>query len=285
MSIDNKKFQKDNTKAFKSLNCYSNLKKTLSKFNKTTSNYKRQAMRTHRPYKMSNTYYKDPFFLNDDNLNMQLSVLKSLDLFELKNEIESNEDKEFKENTILPCITEGNTERNKSVLKISKNLNFSNTINFNTQNQKLKNVNDLIFYRTVFKGKNVFKKPKTQVVDNKLNMMYAENEEQYNQMVEKENKKLKKLGKPIKNKNVSPIINIKIKDAKNKIKFMKGVLDYSYPAFVLSKIKFMEKRLKNFNYSKNNHLLSPVQIRNYEKSVRNNNRKEYLMNSIIGLKK
>ena len=116
-------------------------------------------------------------------------------------------------------------------------------------------------------------------------MMYAENEEQYNQMVEKENKKLKKLGKPIKNKNVSPIINIKIKDAKNKIKFMKGVLDYSYPAFVLSKIKFMEKRLKNFNYSKNNHLLSPVQIRNYEKSVRNNNRKEYLMNSIICLKK
>ena len=66
---------------------------------------------------------------------------------------------------------------------------------------------------------------------------------------------------------------------------MKGIIDYSYPGFVLSKIKVMQKRLqeqKNNSIFKNN--LSEMEIRDKEKSQRNYFRKKYLLNSITLLK-
>ena len=287
MSIDTNKSKKDKNRVFKCLNCYSQLKNTLSEFNKNISNYKCLTSRNQTPYRNIKVYYKDPFFYNDNNLDMQLNVLKSLEFLEIKNKKEFDESKEHKESIILPKITKGIVETNNSViLRNNSNIKSANSVNISHKNNDLKKVNDLIFYRTIFKGKNIFKKQKAEIVDNKLNMKYAENEEQYKELVEKENKKLMELGKPIKIKTLSKLINLKIKDAKSKIKFMKGVVDYSYPSFVLSKIKNMENRIKKINNSSRfNNLLTPVEIRNKEKSVRNRIRKEYLMNSIICLKK
>lgn len=91
------------------------------------------------------------------------------------------------------------------------------------------------------------------IVDNKLNMRYAENEEQYKKIIEKEKKILLSQGKKVKNKNISEHINMKMDDIKKRIRFMKGVMDFSYPGFVLTKIRTIDKQLKkkmnlNINY-------------------------------------
>ena len=145
--------------------------------------------------------------------------------------------------------------------------------------------NDNYVYKIIFKSKPCFKSDKKIVIDNKFNMKYAENEEQYKKIVEKEYEMLRVKGKKIKKKNVSPSIKLKLKEAKNRINFMKRIMDYSYPGFVLSKIKVMQKRLheqKNDAIFKNS--LSEMEIRDKEKSQRNYLRQKYLLNSITLLK-
>ena len=105
-------------------------------------------------------------------------------------------------------------------------------------------IND--YYNRVFKMKPLFRKIK-HVVDNKLNMRYAETEEQYKKLIEKENKVLLSQGKKIKNKNTSVYITKKVDDLKTRIRFMKGIIDFSFPGFVLTKIKAIDKKLKKEN--------------------------------------
>ena len=91
-----------------------------------------------------------------------------------------------------------------------------------------------------------FKKIKP-VIDNKLNMRYAENEEQYKNIMEKDKKILLSQGKKVKNKIPSDYIKIKVDDIKTRIRFMKGIIDFSFPGFVLTKIKAIDTKLKKEN--------------------------------------
>ena len=102
-----------------------------------------------KPMLNHNDYYKDPFFLNEFNLKSQLQILRAI------NSRKMNLNKNFMEEN-LPTI-----------------YNLSNT---NTYYKTLNtDIND--YYNRVFKIKPLFRKIKP-VVDNKLNMRYAENEEQ-----------------------------------------------------------------------------------------------------------
>jgi hypothetical protein len=141
--------------------------------------------------------------------------------------------------------------------------------------------NDNYFYKIVFKSKPLFRMNKKEVIENKFNMKYAENEEQYKKIIEREYKNLRLKGKKVKSKNVSPSIKLKLSETKNRIHFMKGIMDYSYPGFVLSKIKMMQKKLNEHKIESifRNHL-SQMELREKEKTLRNNSRKEYLLKSI-----
>ena len=136
-------------------------------------------------------------------------------------------------------------------------------------------IND--YYNRVFKMKPLFRKIKP-VVDNKLNMRYAENEEQYKKLVEKENKSLLTQGKRVKSKTPSNYIITKVDDIKTRIRFMKGIIDFSFPGFVLTKIKAIDKKLRKENESryKTKDYHSPVEKRNIINNKRIRDRQSYL---------
>ena len=194
-------------------------------------------------------YYKDPFFLNDFNLKSQLQILRAINTEQLK----------LKRNFM--------EENFPTIYNMTQNINYLKIHNAD--------IND--YYNRVFKMKPLFRKIKP-VVDNKLNMRYAETEEQYKKLIEKENKVLLSQGKKIKNKNTSVYITKKVDDLKTRIRFMKGIIDFSFPGFVLTKIKAIDKKLKKENEKryKSKDFSSPVEKRNLTQNKRNEERKAYL---------
>ena len=221
------------------------------KFNKTClttpkTNYKK-TFRT--PYYQT-TYFKDPYFLNDSNLQIQLQILREIN----------------KEDLDIESFASTSTNRTKYPVIID--------------NKNNKKENSDYFYKSVFKMKPIFRKFRP-IVDNKFNMRYAENEEQYQALIEKEAKILKAQGKPVKKKNVSELIKFQMKDIKDRIRFMKGIMDYTYPGFVLTKIEVMEKQLNSEDTSSRfKNFLTPVSMRNLENKNRGIERKKYLYGSI-----
>ena len=208
---------------------------------------------------ISRTYYKDPFFLNESNLGTQLKILRSLN----KEKIDIN--------------TRTISDSNKDTLPTLFDFKC-NTINYFNNNALQ---SEDFYYKSVFKMKPLFRR-RRPVVDNKLNMRYAENEEQYKKIIEKEQKILLSKGKKVKNRNNSEHINIKMEEIKKRIRFMKGIIDFSFPGFVLTKIKTIDKRLKKENeYSKKlNKYFSPTELRDLNKNKRNSERKEYFYECI-----
>ena len=59
---------------------------------------------------------------------------------------------------------------------------------------------------------------------------------------------------------------------------MKGIIDFSFPGFVLTKIKAIDKKLKKENEKryKSKDFSSPVEKRNLTQNKRNEERKAYL---------
>ena len=96
---------------------------------------------------------------------------------------------------------------------------------------------------------------------------------------------MKRKNKLSKNKNQIPkagddsekIIE-QVKDIKNKIRFMKCVLDYSYPNFILTKAKAMVKQLSNNSLS--NNMMTPIEHRNKEVRNKINMRTNYIKQSL-----
>ena len=208
---------------------------------------------------ISRTYYKDPFFLNQSNLRTQLQILRSL----------NKEKLDYYKRT----ISDSNKDTQPTLFDFK-----CQTINCFNSNSLL---SEDFYYKSVFKMKPLFRRRKP-VVDNKLNMRYAENEEQYKKIIEKEQKILLSQGKKIKNRNNSEHINIKMEEIKKRIRFMKGIIDFSFPGFVLTKIKTIDKRLKKeneFNHKLNKYY-SPTELRNLNKNKRDNERKNYFYECI-----
>ena len=137
--------------------------------------------------------------------------------------------------------------------------------------------NPIFIYRQIFKSKGTFGKKRFKI-DNKLNIDYAENEEQYEKRLSKKNKKLISEGKPIKHNTKSDYIDSKLNAVRKKIVFMKGVIYYGYPELVVAKIKEIEKTLgqrKREEMRKKNYII-PCRERDIKTSERNKERKVFL---------
>ena len=203
-------------------------------------------------------YYKDPCFYNSKNLNFQLNLMKMFSEEEKENNFS-------KDSNNLPSLF-----NNQSLTDLDKRL----------LEQRKKYEADMEYYKKVFKVKGLFKR-KGKTIDNKLNLVYAENEEQYNLKIEKENEKRLLKGLPPKNLDKNKILNAQINNAKEKIKYMKAISDWAFPGIVVAKIKLVDKKIEESNAKKKeNNMLSPVQIRNIEQSQRENKRRLFLSECI-----
>ena len=203
-------------------------------------------------------YYKDPCFYNSKNLNFQLNLMKMFSEEEKENNFS-------KDSNNLPSLF-----NNQSLTDLDKRL----------LEQRKKYEADMEYYKKVFKVKGLFKR-KVKTIDNKLNLVYAENEEQYNLKIEKQNEKRLLKGLPPKNLDKNKILNAQINNAKDKIKYMKAISDWAFPGIVVAKIKLVDKKIEESNAKKKeNNMLSPVQIRNIEQSQRENKRRLFLSECI-----
>ena len=117
-----------------------------------------------------------------------------------------------------------------------------------------------------------------KLIHNKLNLEYAETDEQFDQRLMKHNLELIKKGEKIKHFSGPTFSEIKLKELQTKVKFMKSVTDYAYPDMVLFKVKQSEKMLKIKN--KNYKVLEPFKKVDLQKQIQENNLKDYLHNAI-----
>ena len=100
-----------------------------------------------------------------------------------------------------------------------------------------------------------------EIIDNKLNLFYAENEEQYDNNLKKLNQELFLKGKQIKHNNTKfTYIDDKINDIKEKITFMRGVEYYSFPSIILKKISEANKLYRQNRNLKRKKYLPPFEI-------------------------
>ena len=142
-------------------------------------------------------------------------------------------DKKDKNNTII--INKDTQETNNI-----KTINKKDTTNLLSPNKKL--LKDLYLYKKIFFYSDKKKTIKSEkCLDNKLNIIYSENKNQYLKNLSKLNAIYRKLGK-------KKIYNIelsqsekKVKALRKKVDFLKRVVDYTYPDMFLTKIKEQDK--------------------------------------------
>ena len=218
-----------------------------SKQSHTSSFLKLKIFNTESDMKKSGNkfYYKNPQFLNDSNIQKQINILltnvtnkKNSErlpkiIFDENNEV--NEIKEIKNNYLK-------TEENEILPKTKKygrdRFNINNISNDNSKSCRDINKSVDYTYKSIFPNDNLFKE-KTKYIDNKLNLIYCQNESQYKYIMEKRNK--------LKGVNIieeeSEKINKRLDNIKTKVKFMKNVIDYSYPSVLLTKVQIWKKHL------------------------------------------
>jgi hypothetical protein len=129
---------------------------------------------------------------------------------------------------------------------------------------------------------------KYNVVDNKLNIFYAENDRQFKEKLVKRNNYLRLKGMPVKKMCINSVyVADKLRDVKRKIGFLKGITDYSFPSIILQKVKSknklyqlnrkkkdkfylpyedIEREANEFNMIKDKILAKTIQIENDKKN-------------------
>ena len=193
-------------------------------------------------------YYKNPEFLNESNIKKQINILltnvtnsnsnnklpkiifdEDNKSYEMKNKYYLNTD-----NNQIKCINEL-----PKIQLARKSTYLINKDNLKLNNITTKNKRVDFDYKSIFPNYNLFKEKKNYI-DNKLNLIYCQNESQYRLLLAKR-KKLK--GMDMIKEQDSDKIKHRVNTIKTKIKFMKDVIDYSYPDFMLYKIKIWKKNL------------------------------------------
>ena len=244
-------------------------------------------------------YYKDPEFYNNTNIqnqldflvtninNNQYNTLKSKSLCSIKklpklksyNDIDDIKSQKIKSRKSSCDSPSNDSKTNKkglgnkfpnistisSVNFSQKNLNKSNKFNIKTKD-------DDFFYKNIFSKAPLFK-IKSSIIDNKLNLVYCENESQYKRIMKRKKNLIKNKGTLLNIEEDSEKIKNQVNTIKTKIKFMKNIMDYSYPNFLLTKIKTWGKNLKSNNYDEK---LTPIEEKNLLIKRRNNIRTKYL---------
>ena len=197
------------------------------------------------------------------------------------------------DNKILPILKRNNTvdlatkfsqTDTKNSIQEYKNLTYRRNTNYFNKSNTERNISKEInknnhelstnkLYKIIFKSQLSTNKDHLKpLIENKYNLKYSENEEQYNLIIDKENLENIAKGKRIKNQKTNNSIKNKLNEARNKVKFIKDIIDYSYPLFVLTKIKVKQKNLrimkkqrlkKYFNYvSGKEKIINEIKTRN-----------------------
>ena len=239
-------------------------------------------------------YYKNPEFYNSTNIQNQIDFLVtniknkpnktiSFDLPSPLPKIKKND---------VPTSLKSNIKKRKSSLDSSKNVvndqklenifpNISTTtsVNFNSKNlynnsrgSEPKIKGDDYFYRNIFTNASLFKK-RPHYIDNKLNLIYSQNESQYRLIINRRNKEMKEKGNYFTIEEDSEKIKNKLNSVKTKIKFMKNIMDYSYPNLMINKVQTWGKSLQCHKYDDK---LTPIEEKNLLIKKRNIIRTNYL---------
>lgn len=210
-------------------------------------------------------YYKNPQFFNRESIKSQIDFL----LTNVKNNPNYQTIKSESVSTLkkLPKIKILKNKKTNSQLPSPRDVdeqifpNISITPSNNNSNIKFLSNNissdvdqkDEYIYNNIFSKSPLFK-PKPHFLDNKLNLIYSENEKQYNLIMARRNKLMKEKGSILKFDKDSEKIKDRVNDIKSKIKFMKSVMDFSYPGLMISKIKSWGKDFQNQNCQRNEKL-------------------------------
>jgi len=270
-----------------------NNKKSLLK-NKTSILYLNDApdinYTKHNNY---NYYYKKPEFYNASNIQKQIDFLltniKNKDKFiTIKNEPiiylrknpKLNSFKSFKNRNLTELK---NTKTIDNYDLPSNGFNKNNTkfpkisiMQSSSNDSKHRNNNLDYLYRSIF-SKSILFKPKPHCIDNKLNLLYSENESQYKKLMEKRSKMMNERGLFLRFDGDSERIKERVNAIKTKIKFMKNIMDYSYPNFMLTKVKVWGKELKK---DKTEEKLTPFEEQKNIIKNRNTLRTNYLQKNL-----
>ena len=229
-------------------------------------------------------YYKNPEFLNSSNIQKQINILLT-NINYNQNNLRKNGSlaslKKLPKIKSLPNLDKSENTSCDSPLNIRlKNININKYPSISQSNNNIYNNNkskDIDYiYKSIFTNSTLFKE-KPHYIDNKLNIVYCQNESQYKIIMEKRNKLMENKGTVLKFEEDSEKIKERVDDIKEKIKFMKNIMDYSYPSFMVSKFKSCGKKLKN---QINEDCDNPVEARNKQIIKRNNLRTNYLIQNL-----
>ena len=231
-------------------------------------------------------YYKNPQFFNSSSIKSQIDFL----LTNIKSNPNYQTIKKESSTTLkrLPKIKITKNEKTISQLPSPRDIdekifpNISVTPSNNNYNIKFTNNNisndldqrDEYIYNNIFSKSPLFK-PRPCFLDNRLNLIYCENEKQYNLIMARRHKLKKEKGTNLEFEKDSEKIKDRVNDIKTKIKFMKSVMDYSYPGLMISKIKSWGKDFQNQN-NKNSNKLTPFEEQKMQIKRKNILRTNYL---------
>ena len=244
-------------------------------------------------------YYKNPQFLNSSNIQNQIDILltninnnthrtiikndssnslktlpKLKSLKNLKTNVSLHNEKSRK--TSFDSSLYNNNNNRLPVISASTSHFNNKGLSINNSYDSEQKIRDIEFdYKSIFSSSNLFKE-KNHYIDNKLNIVYCQNEAQYKFIMEKRNKLLKN-GSVLKFGEDSEKIKEQVDDIKEKIKFMKNVMDYSYPGFMLTKIKQWEKHLAS---QKSDNIPTPYENQKNQIKKRNILRTNYLKQNL-----
>lgn len=230
-------------------------------------------------------YYKNPQFFNSSSIKSQIDFL----LTNIKNNPNYLTIKNSSSTTLkkLPKLKTLKNEKTNSQLpsprdieeKIFPNISITPSNNYNIKFINNNNISNDVEQKEEYMYKNIFSKsplfkPRPRFIDNKLNLIYCENEKQYKIIMERRNKQMKEKGTILKFQEDSEKIKNRVTDIKSKIKFMKSVMDFSYPGLMISKIKSWGKEFQNQNH--NNEKLTPFEEQKMQIKRKNILRTNYL---------
>ena len=124
-------------------------------------------------------------------------------------------------------------------------------------------------FRKFLNKNNTLKTDKKYIIDNKLNIIYAENEEMYKNKLKKINQKLIAQGKRLRYKYILSPSEKQLRDMEKKVTFMKDLVDVAFPNTAMFRLRDNQIYLKKYKtFYKKHEALNDKKI-NYD-DVQNN---------------
>ena len=234
-------------------------------------------------YKLNKTYLSDKNSLKKTN---------TMDMLFKDNENISNiDDKDDAENKTsyksIFGVYKTSSNKNKKIINlkihnINKNPKENLIKNKNKENSKKAEETNINFlYNQIFPKIFIDHNANYNVIDNKLNLFYAEDYKHFEKKLNLKNEILMKQGKKLRKMVLDQnYATDKLNKVKRIIGFIKGIADYSFPDFVLQKSK-LKYNIMNLKKKKSEKFKLPYQIIKEEKNRINLIRSKSLCETIL----